>query len=808
MKYLSVLLFFGLLGAFPSAVQAQSESAVITGTVLDENGSPLTNATIALYDEDDEERSELLTGAASKVDGTFSLRTEVDDYLLRITYLSYQPYETELDLSAGEELNLGEIRLQPDPAQMEDIEVEGQRSYMEMNFDSRSFNVNEDITSMGGSALDVLDNVPSITTDFEGNVSLRGNQGVQILINGRPTNLVRNGTDGLSSIPAGMIEEVKIITNPSARYSADGTGGIIDIILVDDAELGFNGSIRANTGWPQDHSIGTNLNYQTSKINWFLNSEFEFEKDPRSSRTFQSFSRDSTYAYQEASDWDEREMEGDINLGADIFFRNQQVLTIEGRVSLEEEREDRNINYTDYDPANNQVYRSVDPSWDILQEITREVEDQQRESDFDVRATYEKTFPEENHQFTADLDFEFGQEDAETRLNQAITTGQQDDLRERTFGGEIYRELRFDMDYERPIGENGRLEAGTRIEYETEDSDYLVEEFQNGNWERSDEELGISDNFEYLENVNAAYAIYSGELKPFTYQLGLRLENTRIQTELDETGAGSDQNYVDLFPSVFLSYTINEANSIQASYSRRISRPRSWYLLPFTEITDSRNRSTGNPNLKPEMGDSYELGYLRYWESGSVLTSVYYRHRTQVIDRVSIIDNNGITTRTPINLATEDAYGIEFSADQDLFDGLQLSGSLNFFESSQDGFYQGVNYSSETGSFTSRLRVRWQFMEGWNFQSYLFYRGAQETTQGTRAARSFVGSAISKELLDGKANISLNVRDLFNTRNSDREIIEPNSYTNSEFSWSSRSFRVNFRYNFGGGDNDRGGRGR
>ncbi|HBQ59465.1 MAG TPA: hypothetical protein DD671_07520, partial [Balneolaceae bacterium] len=531
----------------------------------------------------------------------------------------------------------------------------------------------------------MLDNVPSITTDFEGNVSLRGNQGVQILINGRPSNLVRNGTEALSSIPASMIEEVKIITNPSARYSADGTGGIIDIILVDDAQLGFNGSVRANAGYPQDYGLGANLNYQRNKVNWFLNTEVEYGNRPETGRTFQSFSRDTTYIYNERSETDEIEREANINFGADVFLPGEQILTLESRINLENEVEDRVSRYTDYEPTNDEIFRSIDENWDILQRTTRDIYEEQRESDFDVRAQYENTFNgNRDHQLVADLDFEFGEENGETDFDQNIVEGTGEELQQRSFSGEVYREARFDVDYEQPIGEGGRFEAGLRLNYDWQDSDYRIEELRNGSWVDAQENSGIADNFIYLESVNALYAIYSGEFEPFTYQIGLRAENTLIETELDNSGNKSSQNYTDLFPSLFLSYMLNHLNSFQVSYSRRISRPWSGELLPFVEVQDDRNRRAGNPNLEPEFSDSYELGYLRYWETGSVLTSLYYRHRTQVVEDVSIIEN-GITTRTPINLATEDAWGVEFSADQELFEGLSLSGSLNIYQSYREG---------------------------------------------------------------------------------------------------------------------------
>ncbi|MEX0723148.1 MAG: outer membrane beta-barrel family protein [Gracilimonas sp.] len=798
LRSLSILLLFF---SFTESISAQSSE--IIGQVLDDESNPLANATVAIYEPGNDQ---IISGTATQVSGEFTLEAEPGTYTLKITFLSFQEYEQEIVVEDGETLDLETIQLEPSQSELGEVEVEGQRSYMEMNFDSRSFNVEDDITSLGGSALDVLDNVPSITTDFEGNVSLRGNQGVQILINGRPSNLVRGGTDALSSIPAGMIEEVKIITNPSARYAANGTGGIIDIILVDDAELGLNGTVRANTGYPQDHSVGFNLNYQKNIINWFVNAEVEYERDPRSSSTFQSFSStDTTFAYQENSDWFDREQEGNVNFGADIFLSESELMTIDARINFETAKEDRDVNYIDFDPTNDEIYEAISNDWATLRESVREANEEQNESDFDIRMLYEKTFDEEgDHVLATDLDFEFGNEDETANLDEQINSGPGENLRERTNGGEIYREARFDLDYERPVGENGRLEAGGRFNYDWQDSDYLVERFENGVWVEAADEVGAADNFKYSENVNSLYATFSGELKPFTYQLGLRAENTRITTELDQQNLGSEQNYTNLFPSIFLSYSLNEQNSFQVSYSRRISRPRSWYLLPFTDISDNRYRSTGNPDLEPEFGDSYELGYLRYWETGSVLTSFYYRDRTQVIDRVSVTGNDGITTRTPINLSNENAWGVEFSADQDLFENLQLSGSLNLYQSETKGEFEGISYDSKSENLTSRLRVRWGFAETWNFQSYLYFRGASETAQGRRPSRSFVGSGLSKELLDGRANISINVRDVFNSRNGDREIIEPNSYTNREFSWSSRSFRVNFRYNFGGNNDSRG----
>lgn len=807
-KSAAIFTIFILIGiGLPASGFAQSSSdakAEITGLVEDTDGTPIPNATVAIYNQ---EESEIITGTSTEEDGGFSLMIEPGTYVLRISYVSYRTYRSNIDLSAGEIMELETVTLQNEGAVMDELIVEGEQSYMQMNFDSRSFNVGNDITSLGGSALDVLDNVPSITVDYEGNVALRGNSGVQVLINGRPSSLVRNGTEALSSIPSNVIEEVEIITNPSARYSAEGTGGIINIKLMDDVTLGLNGSVQANTGYPQDHGLGANLNYHKNNINWFGNFEIEYENDPGSGSTFQSFSGDTTYAYRESSESDETQKEGSAYFGADFFLPANQVLTLSSRISLENEEEDSDVRYTDYDPGDSGVYRDVSDSWDIMQRINRNDVQENRENDFDVRLQYENRFEGSDHRLTADADFEFGQQDENSNLIERIEAGEGNPLNQRTFSDEQYREMRFDTDYERPLGNNGRLEAGMRLNFDWMDNDYTIEEQQNGQWVVPENNLGVSDNFTFFENVNAVYTTLSGETGKFTYQAGVRAENTRIQTELDRTGEGSDQNYLDLFPSVFLSYTLNEKNSFQVSYSRRIDRPWSRMLLPFTEISDTRNRRVGNPELKPEFGNSFELGYLRYWDTGSVLSSVYYRHRTEVIERVSTIDGQGITTTRPINLASEDSWGVEFSADQELFRNLQLSGSLNIFQSDREGEYRDQIYTSSTGRVTGRLRVRWSFLDSWNFQSFLNYQSSQQTTQGNEGGSMFVGSGISKELLNNRATLSLNVRDLFNSRQYDGEIINPNSYTDSNYQWSTRAFRLNFRYNFGGasGGGNRGG---
>ena len=376
----------------------------------------------------------------------------------------------------------------------------------------------------------------------------------------------------------------------------------------------------------------------------------------------------------------------------------------------------------------------------------------------------------------------------------------------------------------RPLGDNWKLETGLRSDSEWMDTGYSASTLVNGTWQS---EPAYTQNFLYTENVNAAFAILGLETGDFSGQVGLRAENTNIRTEIKGTGDVNQQNYIGLFPSVFLNYSFNEQQSIQVSYSRRLSRPWSRSLLPSLDFEDSRSQWTGNPNLTPEYSNSYEAGYLHYWETGSLLTSFYYRHRTDVIQDITVIEEspsnpqNNIRVRRPINFATEKSWGIELSADQEIANSLSLNGSANLFRSDTEGSYtpdagEVRFYDSRSENFRARMRLRWEITSDLNFQASMRYRGPNETPQGTRSGMTMMDTGIAKDLMDGKAKISLNVRDVFDAQNFQNTVLtdgNPNTnfYSRNQYSWSSRSASLSFQYFFGRDNNqqrgDRGGPG-
>lgn len=802
MKKLLLLFVFPFL--ITSLALGQTEEGIIVGEVLDNEDDPVPSASVSVFDSTE---SEVITGAPTDSEGTFSIDIDPGQYILKITFLSYSPHTQAIEIEAGETLDIGQVTLTPVSEEMEEVVVRGESSQMEMSFDRRVFNVGQDITSLGGSAVNVLDNVPSIATDIEGNISLRGNESVRVLINGKPSSMVSSSNvDALRSIPASMIKEVEIITNPSSKYAAEGSAGIINIILMDDRELGLNGSANVGTGYPEEYEGSVNLNYRTPRINWFTNVGIDYRSEPEYGSSFQRFSGpDTEYMYREETDANESEIDGDFRFGADFYLSDNEILTASTYISVEEETNEEDMLYTDwaysdweYDgnnfEGNPMDYISASPQ-EITNRDTEEIEDG---TNVDFNLDYEKKYDGNEHKFEADASFDMSWENAETDIVETVQQGSADPLQQRAEDTEEEMDLRFDAEYIRPLGENGKLETGLRSDTEWMDTGYMAETLTDGTWV---EEPAYTQNFLYRENVNAAYLILGGEFGDFSGQIGLRAENTNIRTEIKETGDVNEQNYIGLFPSVFLNYSFNDQQSVQASYSRRLRRPWSRSLLPGIDFDDNRSQYIGNPNLTPEYSNSYEAGYLQYWGSGSLLTSFYYRYRTDVIERINE-QRNGVQFRFPVNFASEEAWGIELSADQEIGDIFTLTGSANLYQSKTEGTYEDRLFSSESDNFQARLRLRWEIVDGLNYQASMRYRGPSNTPQGTRDGMTMTDTGISYDLLDEKAKIVFNVRDVFDAQNFSNTVNtdgNPNTdyYTQREFSWSTRSYSLNFQYFFG-----------
>jgi outer membrane receptor protein involved in Fe transport len=757
----------------------------LSGIVLDEiTKQPLPYATISIFKAAD---SSLVDGEITNEAGEFKLALNRGIYKVDISFISYlKASKYHVNLTKGN-LNLGVILLKSDNKTLEEVEVVAERSQMEFKLDKKVFNVGSDATMKGANASDLLDNIPSVEVDVDGNVSLRGSQNVRILINGKPSGLVGSSTtDALRQMQGSMIERVEVITNPSSKYEAEGEAGIINIILKEEKRSGINGSIELRTGIPDNHGVSLNLNVRRKKFNGFVNYGLGFSDFDRGGKTEQDFFlTDTAYGTNIDRNYNRRGLSQNLQLGADIYLNDKNTLTVSGLYRFSDETNTGRLIYDDFN--NNE--RLINSSTRISEEVE---EDQNQE----ISLNYKKTFEQKGKELTAVFQYNNGNETEDSDINELITKGfglGAPELIQFSNNKESQTNYLFQADYEQPLKKNQKIETGIRAALRTIDTDYRVSEEQNGNNVILNQFTNI---FEYVEDVYAAYGIYSKQFEKLSYQLGMRVEHSEIQTNLKTTGENNRKSYTDFFPSAAFTYKLENEASLQWSYSRRISRPRFWYLNPFFTFSDARNIRTGNPDLDPEYTNSFEVGYLKYWKKGSFYVGTYYKRSTQIIDRISFANDTGVTFSIPVNLATRNSYGIETNFSKDITKDIKTNASVNVFVSNQRGDYRDENFDVDAFNWNTRFSVKYALDKLTDFQLTGMYRAPNNSAQGKVKSMTSINLAASRDILKKNGTITFSVQDILNTRRW-RSITETeNFYSESDFQWRPRQFQLTLSYRF------------
>lgn len=764
----------------------------LKGTVVDaETGQGVEFATVSIYAQRD---SSIVAGGLTDIDGKFNIQSRPGKLYAVVEFLSFAS-KTIPGIMAkpqSDPIDLGIINLETDSEMLDEVEVVAERSSMQFSLDKKVFNVGKDLSRAGTTAIDVLENVPSITVDIEGGIALRGSENVRILVDGKPSGLVGVGdATGLRSFPANMIERVEVITNPSAKYEAEGMAGIINIVLKKTEKQGFNGSIDVTGGFPLTAGLAFNLNYRQEKFNWFLNYGIRLRENPGFGTTESRLTSDE---FTQFSDQRRDHLRGGLNntlrFGADYYFSEKDILTT--AFSYRRGDEDNEVDL---------VYRDrteLLSTGEILDsELTRRFDDEiEVEDKLELSLTYRKTIAK-GHEWVTDFRFQDNTEVESSDLSERYFDINENplnipDLLQRSGNSEGERLSILQSDYTWPMSKESKLEAGVRASLREIKNDYLVEEFNDDDdvWNSLP---GLSNNFNYDENIYAAYLIYGNKIGQFSYQVGLRSEFTDVNTELEQTEESNPRSYIDVFPSAHINYAFTEKLQAQVSYSRRINRPRFWDLNPFFTFSDARNFFSGNPNLDPEYTNSYEVSMVGYLENGSVSSSLYYRRSTDVIRRTIFVDSTDTVIRTirrPENLDTRDDFGLEVSANYRI-KKVNLTASANFFRSIT--LDQEIG-DADTYSWFGRMSANTKLTKSMDAQISLNYRGAQETAQGRRLGVGSIDLGWSKDLLKNKATLTLSVRDLLNSRKRRSLTILENYFAESEFQWRARTITATFNY--------------
>lgn len=774
-----------------------SKKIKITGIIVEkESRKPLEYATIAIINS---ANPKIIGGGITNAKGEFEAIIPPGAYTVKAEFISFKPYLIN-DKILKENTNLGTISLEEDFTQLKQVEVRADKTSIDIKLDKKVYNVGQDIIVKGGTVSDVLDNIPSVAVDVEGKVSLRGNENVNILIDGKPSNSA-NIAEALKSIPADAIDKVEVITNPSARYDAEGGGGILNIILKKGKNQGINGSFIASAGNPENSGLSGNFNIKNEKSNFFTTLSYFKRNGPGNTKINQeNFDIDrNLVSYIEERRNNNRLSEGfNGNFGMEIYLDKTSSWTnmLAFRKNIGGNPE--NVVYSIYKP--NAAFEKSQ-RFNDLNRYSQNVE---------YTTNYSKKFKRDGHKFTIDGAFSVDADiENSTITGNGIVPAFTLISSERTNNKQKQSRNLVQSDYVLPFGKNSQFEIGVRGNYVTLLSEFKVEEdlLGNGNFTNNN---NFTNTLEYKENVNAAYMQIGTKIKKFSLLTGLRYENSIIKINQLTTQDFTTKNYTNYFPSAFLTYEINEKTNVSLNYSKRITRPRDRFINPFSSYSSNVNLFEGNPDLNPALSDAFDFGFLKKWKQITLSTSLYLNQTKgsfQIVrkERGDLINEIPVILNTPFNLATDDKFGFEFTINYTPYKWWRLNGNFNYFNNKTDGTYSYINTNNEvktldfyntSSTWFTRLTTKISFPYKIDFQANGTYNAPQNTAQGKSIGVASMNFGLSKDILKDKGTIAFNVSDVFNSRKRINDLVlqKVNSY--SEMQRQERQITISFTYRF------------
>ncbi|MGK0236182.1 MAG: outer membrane receptor protein involved in Fe transport, partial [Psychroserpens sp.] len=664
-----IILFF-LLSISLNLIAQSSQKISIKGTIVDNiTNTPLEFATAILL-----KSNTIITGVSTNEKGEFNLKATEGSYTIRLEFIGYKSVEIPVK-NYTENQQLGNIKLDEESAQLDEIQITAEKSTVEYKLDKKVFNVGKDLISKGGSVNDILNNVPSVTVDATGGVSLRGNGNVQILINGKPSVLTSN--NGLAQIPAENIEKVEVSTNPSSKYGAEGTAGIINVILKRNKKGGFSSSVQVTTGSPVNNALNYNVNYKTEKFNIFSNLSYTNMRLPGTLDYFQTNtnSQNVISSTKQHVEIERNYKMTNVYVGGDYYINDKNTLTFSYYLRNNNSNHTTDYSY-DFLDSNDQTERTLIS--------TNNYKEPQKANQIEVN--YVKTFEKPGKKFTANIQYEFWNDDENENITEKQTfptITAENSIKSRDV--ESSKDLLFQADYVLPIFEKSRLEMGVKGEVRRINSDYKV-------WDNAVLVDSLDNLLHYDEKIYGAYLQYGNREKKFQYSLGLRMEHSDTKSTDRKNVFFNHKKYTDLFPTVHLTYNFSDSNSLQLSYSKRITRPRFWQLNPFGGIADKNNIRYGNPDLNPMYTNSFEIGTLKRWNGFTINPSVYFQRSTNIFEMITYKNSNNVIITIPVNLGSENRYGVELVSTYSPYKWWRLSADVNFYGFSQKGSYKNINY--------------------------------------------------------------------------------------------------------------------
>jgi outer membrane receptor protein involved in Fe transport len=782
-----------------STISLANVSGVVQGLILDEaDGQPLEFVTVAIYNAPDQS---LVTGTVSDEQGKFEIKgLPAGDYYLEVSFIGYdKALVNDININTGRtRIELKDIILPRVSSQLDEVEIVADELGVEYKIDRKVINVSQQLTAASGTAVDILENVPSITVDVDGNVALRGSTGFMVLIDGIPS--VLDPSEALQQIPSNSIENIEIITNPSAKYNPDGTAGIINVITKKDRLKGLSGTADVNAGTFGRFGVGLLATYTKKKWSVFLGGDYnQGERPGFSSSDRVTTKNDTTYFTRSEGDRNRNRDFWAIRGGFNYLFSENDLFNVEFNYGYRSGESYADQNYEEW----------IEPGSSAISRYLSQETSFRGGNFYSINATYKHDFQTPGHNLSAGISYR-SREGEDTSTNQLL------DSAGNISNGQINMEdgpgrvLQLNLDYVLPIGEANKFEAGyqSRMGRSTDLTELYIYNEATGEFDKQPE---FSNETDYLRDIHSLYAIYGGEKGKFGYQVGIRGEYTYRVIESAKIENKSYIDRLDYFPSVHFSYKLPAEQQIMASYSRRIERPRSWYLEPFITWEDAFNVRQGNPDLKPEYIDALEAAYLVGFGEHSLSFEGYYRITNNKVERIQSVYEENVMLSRPENVGQDFALGGELALGLSLFKWWKMDLSGNFYQYRLEGEFEENVFERQSFNWNSRFSNTFRFGEGTRIQLNSRYNSATVTAQGTRGDYWTADIAISQEFFKKRMSAILQVRDMFGKVVRDQESMGTDFMSRSEYYNKAPQVRVTVNYRFnnykkkrngGGGDDD------
>ncbi|MFT4723091.1 MAG: iron complex outermembrane receptor protein [Flavobacteriales bacterium] len=762
---------------------------VVYGSVTDDfTKEAIQFATITLISKRD---SSAVTGGITDEKGRFRIvEIPVGMYSVEVNFIGYKiQVLSGVKLSPKEsvERDLGEIFLEPASTMIEDVEVVAGKELMRLEIDKRVFDVSQNITSTGGSANEVLENIPSVEVDIDGNVSLRGSQNVTVLIDGKPSGLTGSSRQAvLDQLPASSIEFVEIITNPSAKYDPDGMGGIINIILKKNKLFGYSGNVSLTAATGDNYNGSFSVSKRNDKLNIFANYGFRYADRFSERKTDRITYDDTSYTELIQDGKGSREkISHNLGLGTELYLSSKSTLYVNGTYQIKESNDEDRNDFLIFSDINDLSSK---------EEYFRENTEKDSGNNIDLNLGYELSFIPRQKVLSVDFSYSNNSSDEVGIFNEFENTGRTFDYIERNDIGGGFQFYSGQLDYIDRIGEKWKLETGVKSTQRTVRSDFRA--FTNSSVsEGLLLDTSRSNDFEYKETIMAGYAIVGRSLGKVGVQLGLRAEQALTDSYLVTTDSLFENDYFSLFPSGHLKYQLSQEKELMLSYSRRINRPRTRQLNPFTDFSNPLLIRVGNPFLLPEYVDAIEASYSFRAKAFQLMTSVYYKQVNGVMSRLVSLEDE-VSTVSYQNLNNSVNQGLEVIFTWKKWEKWNVMLSGNAYKTASDGSNVDSDLSNEGYAGNANANITYK-NKGWQAQASARYRSPFVILQGEIQSIFFSDLALKKSILKEKGSLGLRVSDMFDSREFNFETSGVNFAQKGRRKRESRNVYLSFSYNFG-----------